>query len=75
MKDIFGERLFPAYAGGKKPTLFFCELCECLCMVCEHCKNTSCNGSGCEKCLPIHKKFAAIENGFIHKLKELLGEN
>jgi len=38
---------------------FFCELCDCLAISCPHCRNTSCNGSGCEKC---HEEFEEVNN-------------
>ena len=38
---------------------YWCELCKIQCVACEHCKNTSCNGSGCEKC---YKDFIEANN-------------
>lgn len=38
---------------------FYCDLCEVQAIRCEECGNTSCNGSGCKKCLDDFRK--AIE--------------
>jgi len=29
---------------------YWCETCNCACIKCERCKNTSCNGGGCDFC-------------------------
>jgi hypothetical protein len=31
------------------PTWFWCGMCECLTLKCEHCSNSSCNAGGCSK--------------------------
>lgn len=33
-----------------KDRWFWCELCNSPSIQCEHCKNTSCNGGGCDLC-------------------------
>ncbi len=29
----------------------YCALCKCIAVLCPHCKNSSCNGGGCDLCL------------------------
>jgi hypothetical protein len=37
--------------------LIWCDLCRTAAIVCSFCHNSSCNGSGCEKCLKDHERF------------------
>lgn len=31
-------------------TITWCSLCDCSVITCRECRNSSCNGGGCEKC-------------------------
>lgn len=35
---------------------FYCDTCCCPSVQCEHCKNTSCNGGGCDKCVELFEE-------------------
>ncbi len=35
---------------------YYCELCDTPCIMCKFCRNTSCNGGGCEKCVSLWKE-------------------
>lgn len=39
----------------------YCHLCEGFIIYCEHCKNSSCNGGGCEKC---HEEFVLFSKNY-----------
>lgn len=43
--------------AGNKYQLTYCGLCECDCVICPHCDNSSCNGSGCYKCHDDFEEF------------------
>lgn len=38
----------------------FCPVCEAFCVICEDCKNGTCNGGGCDKCHDFFDRW--IEN-------------
>lgn len=46
LKEIFGEKYL--WKGNYK--LSWCNLCETAIIACPVCKNSSCNGSGCNEC-------------------------
>lgn len=46
LNEIFGQT--PVWMGKYK--IKWCELCRTANIVCEKCKNSSCNGGGCSEC-------------------------
>lgn len=41
---------------------FWCGQCDCPAIKCEHCNNTSCNGSGCDLCRADFEAVTAMIN-------------
>jgi hypothetical protein len=46
LNEIFGQT--PIWKGKYK--IKWCEMCRTATIVCETCKNSSCNGGGCKEC-------------------------
>ena len=75
LEEIFGpqepsfyyEEEWESKTGEKYKTMY-CGLCECYGIICPHCRNISCNGSGCEKCDDDFEEFN--ESGLCINLRE-----
>lgn len=48
-KDLI-DNLFSRGKWKNKYNVKWCNLCDCAYILCDKCKNSSCNGGGCEEC-------------------------
>lgn len=50
--------------------LDYCDICGCICIVCPVCGNSSCNGSGCDKCIADFVEFIGLHYPDLHYSKD-----
>ena len=59
------DELFGAPKWKDKYQVRWCDLCNCAYIHCEHCRGSTCNGHGCEKCkqdgIEFSKYFRSVE--------------
>jgi len=66
-KSFYYKEKWTSKTGVKYET-FYCGLCKCYAIKCEHCKNGSCSGGGCEKCHEDFEEF--LQSGLCLNLRE-----
>lgn len=66
LNEIFGQT--PLWKGKYK--IKWCELCRTSIIVCEDCKNSSCNGGGCAECDEAFSSFAKAKTTIEEYLTE-----
>lgn len=54
----------------EKYELSYCNICECIIVVCPECKNTTCNAGSCSKCYDDFDEFNGLKNQVWEYLSE-----
>lgn len=62
LEDIFNTNFWRGYK------IHWCDMCDTHVISCKECKNSSCNGGGCDKCDKDFDDFMALKPYPIHYL-------